>query len=649
MRVILCFLGVFYTSLTLGQQIDESIISSYPKNKQDSLYYELFKNLRQTDQKRAFSYAEKSYELAASYHHQLLELKALNAMGWLQQQALDFERAIATHKKALELAIQYKMEDRQMYSYGNLGIIYSGLDIYDKALENHFKALELARKLGVVDQEISSLNNIGVCYHSLKNYVDAINYYQQTHDLEVKNGFNAIDETYLNIGMTYIDLDDRQKAIEVFQDVLKRDKVDPSITFTAMRGLSRCYLLDKEFQKGIHFANKAIELGEANKITHYLPNAFLLKATGQYHEDNLSASLDNCEKARSIALKLRSHNDLEEIYALESQIYDKTGDYKKSKDALKLSVAYKDSIFNEKFTENFKNIHLKLEQDKNSTIMVEKDAKIARQQQYTLIFIGSGGFLLVITGISFYFFNVVRKKNKIIQANNLDLEHRVSERTKELQNVVYELDTYIYRTSHDIKGPLAQLKGLAELAILDRKNSEDYLGRLSGVIDKLNDIITRVQLISQIHNHQLSKSEIQIEELIDAAILSQSRNKNFGDVEITKHLRVKSIFTDSKMLSIAINNVISNAYQYVSSRKSSVLVIETEQVNDHVMISIMDNGVGFDPRLKEKVFEMFVHGEGDVVGAGLGLHLSKLAVEKTEGKIALVDGELTTIQLTIPA
>jgi signal transduction histidine kinase len=219
---------------------------------------------------------------------------------------------------------------------------------------------------------------------------------------------------------------------------------------------------------------------------------------------------------------------------------------------------------------------------------------------------------------------------------------------QKLTDVIKELDTYIYRTSHDIKGPLVRLKGLVELALLDRKNSEDYLDRLVGVIDSLNDIVNRVILISKIHNHVVLKREVSLEDLFDQAILKQTKNKNFDSVKITKLLRVKSINTDTEILSIAINNVISNAYRYVNNRREPVLIIESDMVSDHVVISIKDNGVGFDPRLREKAFELFVHGEGDT-GVGLGLHLSKLAVEKAGGTISLVDDVLTHLKIEVPS
>jgi signal transduction histidine kinase len=654
MRLIFLFLLIFSFSTCFSQQDEDRILASTPIRKHDSLFYELFKKYRQSDPTRALSYAQRALNISKLFNDSILEVKSQNAIGWLQQNAGDYENAIDTHTKALELARKYKMVDREMYSYNNLGIIFDKLDIYDKALENYFKCLELSRKIHIQDVEISSLNNIGVSYGKLKNFVESLNYFKEAHDIEKKLGQDGLNEIYVNIGLTYIDLDDHEQAKKVFQEMIAKKGNPSSIHIASLRGLSRCYLLDNETQKCIYYAIQARDSAAKNQIRDQESDSYYLIAAAKLKEGYLDIALQNCNRSIDIAKQLRSHSNLNQAYDLQSKIFEKLGDFKKSKEALSLSVAYKDSIFNQSFTENFKNIHLKLEKEKNSSIIIAKDRKIAQQEIVTLISFIVGVALLIITAILIFFFRIVSKKNKVIFSYAQGLEQSVNERTKEIQetnerlkNVIAELDTYIYRTSHDIKGPLATLKGLTELAIHDTKNSMDYLGRLNGVIDKLVDIINRLPLISKIHKHEVSWEEVSLEELIDAAILTQAKTSNYRPVKITKLLEVKTIKTDVDILSIAINNIISNVYRYVHHKRDPIMIIESKRHGNHILISIKDNGVGFDPAIRARAFELFVHGEGDT-GAGLGLHLSKLAVEKTGGKLSLVDDDLTHLQIDVP-
>jgi signal transduction histidine kinase/Tfp pilus assembly protein PilF len=647
MRVFFLFFLIFSFSICLSQQDEAKIIASTPIRRHDSLFYELFKKYRQSDPTQALSYAEKALNISKLFNDTTLEVKSQNAIGWLQQNAGDYESAIDTHTKALELARKYKMEDREMYSYNNLGIIFDKLDIYDKALENYFRCLELARKNHVQDVEITTLNNIGVSYGKLKNFVESLNYFKEAHELEMKLGQDGLNEIYVNIGLTYIDLDDHEQAKKVFQEMIGKKDNTPPIYIASLRGLSRCYLLDNETQKCIYYAIQARDLAAKNQIRDQQSDSYYLIAAAKFKEGHLESALQNCNMSIDLAKQIRSHSNLNQSFDLQSKIFEKLGDFKKSKEALSLSVAYKDSIFNQSFTENFKNIHLKLEKEKNSSILNAKDRKIAEQELVTLISLVVGIALLIITFILIFFFRINSQKNKVISSYAQDLEKRVNERTERLKNVIAEMDTYIYRTSHDIKGPLATLKGLTELAIHDTKNSMDYLTRLTGVIDKLFDIINRVTLISKIHNHEVSWKEVSLEELFDFAIQAMAKTSNFRSVRIEKRLEVKTIKTDVDILSIAINNIISNVYRYIHNKREPILIIESKSHGNYISISIKDNGVGFDPRIREKAFELFVHGEGDT-GAGLGLHLSKLAVEKAGGKISLVEDELTHLQIDVP-
>ncbi|HEV8513908.1 MAG TPA: tetratricopeptide repeat protein, partial [Cyclobacteriaceae bacterium] len=326
MRVFLLVFGLFSLVTTYSQKQEDSILLHTPENSHDSLYYELFKKYRQSDPSKALTYAQKCFDRARALKHQMLEVKSANAIGWLQQSSGDFEQAIETHTEALKLAKEYKMEDRVMYSYNNLGIIYDKLDIYDKALDNYFKCLELARKLNVIDVEISTLNNIGVSYGKLKNPTEALNYYSQAHDLEVKNGDDGLNATYVNMGLTYIDLEDLGKAKEVFQKIIKKEEIDPVIKIASLRGLARCYFLGDETQRCIYFAKEARDLAKVKKIRDQESDSYHLIASALLKEKDLVGALDNCEKAIEIAKTLKSHSNLQQSYELESRIYEKTGD-----------------------------------------------------------------------------------------------------------------------------------------------------------------------------------------------------------------------------------------------------------------------------------------------------------------------------------
>src|SRR5690606_39433630 len=96
---------------------------------------------------------------------------------------------------------------------------------------------------------------------------------------------------------------------------------------------------------------------------------------------------------------------------------------------------------------------------------------------------------------------------------NKDLDREVEKKTAELERVNLshkqvndELDNFIYKTSHDIRGPLASLKGMCNVAIMDVKDplALDYFNKLDATAEKLNTILTRLLIINQINNSSAS-------------------------------------------------------------------------------------------------------------------------------------------------
>lgn len=122
----------------------------------------------------------------------------------------------------------------------------------------------------------------------------------------------------------------------------------------------------------------------------------------------------------------------------------------------------------------------------------------------------------------------IQWQNGQLSKANLELEKEVEERTVELveaneslTKVNDELDNFIYKTSHDIRGPLANLKGICNVAMMDVKDKMalDYFDKLDASAARLNAILSRLLIINQI-NHSILKAEpidfnAQIEEVLE--------------------------------------------------------------------------------------------------------------------------------------
>ncbi|MEM7110486.1 MAG: HAMP domain-containing sensor histidine kinase, partial [Bacteroidota bacterium] len=235
-------------------------------------------------------------------------------------------------------------------------------------------------------------------------------------------------------------------------------------------------------------------------------------------------------------------------------------------------------------------------------------------------------------------------KNTIEQQNNI-LEEKVRERTKELNETNAalmksntDLDNFIYKTSHDIRGPLATLQGMCNVALIDIKDnkSRDYFEKIGHTAYRLNEILSKLLIINQINNSLISTDKIDLKELIKGIIKEHAALPGYSDIKVDNRINHLEHFeSDEVLLKIILGNLISNAYKFhnSSNRVNSWIKLEGRRDNGHFQLEVIDNGIGVDDKASSKIFEIFSKASEVSDTAGLGLYLVKLAVEKLEGKI----------------
>src|SRR5690606_19608084 len=181
--------------------------------------------------------------------------------------------------------------------------------------------------------------------------------------------------------------------------------------------------------------------------------------------------------------------------------------------------------------------------------------------------------------------------NRELQERNLDLQKA----NDSLQRVNEELDNFIYKTSHDIRGPLASLKGMCNVALMDVKHplALNYLQKLDVTAEKLNTILTRLLIVNQINNSSLAHDKIDFNAIVDD-ILTLERKKGIPKrVTINKNICPKTVFySDPQFVRIILENLIDNAIKFYndSERVEPFVDINIGGNTEHVAIHVVDNG-----------------------------------------------------------
>ena len=215
-----------------------------------------------------------------------------------------------------------------------------------------------------------------------------------------------------------------------------------------------------------------------------------------------------------------------------------------------------------------------------------------------------------------------------------------------------ELELFMYRASHDLKGPLSTSKGLLNLAIDECHNSNMayYLNLLSKSNEKLENILSDLMEIVIIREGAIDKKETDlnalIQEIIDA---KETEAQKEEETKLIFDIDIKQKFsTDTKLLKIALRNIYTNAIKYSKKGFTGSYIHTSAQIeNDFLEINIADNGIGIDPNLLPKVFDMFFRATESSSGTGLGLYITKNAIDKLKGTIKIESKNKTGTSVTI--
>lgn len=227
--------------------------------------------------------------------------------------------------------------------------------------------------------------------------------------------------------------------------------------------------------------------------------------------------------------------------------------------------------------------------------------------------------------------------NEKVKTVNENLETLVADKTSSLQKVNEELETFLYRSAHDLKGPLASIIGLADIAKLSM-NEEAYELFLmtKKTAYNMNRLLEKLQVISQI-NHPEDFSEIDFSEMVEKLILSSKEfidtNKISFSYTIAENVKFS---TYPAPLESVLNNIIDNAFLYslANRDKKPTVEINVSQEKSTLTISIKDNGEGISDTIEHKIWDMFYRGNIKATGNGLGLYIAKRAVKALNGEIS---------------
>jgi nitrogen-specific signal transduction histidine kinase len=266
---------------------------------------------------------------------------------------------------------------------------------------------------------------------------------------------------------------------------------------------------------------------------------------------------------------------------------------------------------------------------KQKKVEEEYQAKIT----YSLVILG---LVLVILLLTFLNNRKIKKQKAIIEEQNRNL------------------DAFVSKASHEIKGPLNSLKGLAGVALKTIHDEEaiQYFEYISKTVQKLTKTVNNMLYFSKAKELKPTYVEVRLHDFVDEVVHSLEYKESFDKIRISNRISSQLAFkSDETILNSIVQNIISNAIKYQDSKKpESYLDIDAEEKNGQLIIRFKDNGIGIESIHRNKLFGMFYRATNEAEGTGLGLYIVRLSAEKLGGKVEFESeaGEYTKFTVSLP-
>lgn len=254
----------------------------------------------------------------------------------------------------------------------------------------------------------------------------------------------------------------------------------------------------------------------------------------------------------------------------------------------------------------------------------------------------------------------IRQRNQLAKANaeikhiNENLENLVAQKTESLNKINKELDTFLYRSSHDLRRPLSSIIGLNNIAKLTLTGeSLDLFNKAATTAVEMDSLLQKLQMVFHI-NHPAQAEEIDFNAIVKRIEEKYHDIIEENHIEFIKQLDKSIRYRNSPaIIEIILTNLLENAFQYVSLKddKKGQVLLNVFRKNGSIGIKIRDNGVGVEDGVKDKIWEMFYVGNSHSKGNGLGLFIARKAIMEQNGEITLksTSGEYTECLVMLPS
>jgi signal transduction histidine kinase len=221
-----------------------------------------------------------------------------------------------------------------------------------------------------------------------------------------------------------------------------------------------------------------------------------------------------------------------------------------------------------------------------------------------------------------------------------ELNEALAKRSAALEASNKELEAFAYSISHDLRAPLRHMAGFAELlrktgeASLNEKGRR-YLTMILEAATRMGTLIDDLLAFSRLSRAEAHYATVDLGQVVQEAMTEVRQDANERRIA-WKIDSLPEWYGDRSMLRLAMINLISNALKFTRTRTEAEIEIGCrEREDDHVVLFVRDNGVGFDMKYSDKLFGVFqrLHPQESFEGTGIGLATVQRIIHRHGGRV----------------
>ena len=639
----------------------------------------------------AVELAREAYRLSLESEDKAAISKSLRLIGGVHNYLANYDSTIWYCNASYDIAREIGDMELVNNALNNIGLANYNLGSYQNALEYLLRSLSIKKQHDFQYGLGTTLNNVGLVYTKLKDYTKAREYFKEALDVSnQQNDASLILYSQNNIGDTYLRQNRLDMAQFYFQKSIDLEVDNKTWKATAYAGMAQVMQARGLYMEASKYYNIASDLRKEIGDKPGMSQLMYLRSKENKEMREFDSAILLLNRSQELAESIGAKDRMLENLSLYVEIYEDLGNPQKAFEYQTELINLKENLFNENLARNLSAIELRLQEEENQRVIEKKDSQLLQNRKYiiSLVIVVALIFLLVV--IYYRQVKVIKKQNaelyesnfqisqqkeeietqkeslmeknnqlvdaqRVIQEQNEKLEtynaqlldavvetsDKLKERNDQLMLANIELDNFIYKSSHDIKGPLATLLGMCNIAMIDiqEEQANGYFKKIYEAALDLNAILTRLKTISEIANKPLKYELINFSQIIQHGVEQnrkiEGNNRIDVQMEIPEGLKYRS---DATLLDLIFFNLIQSVIKMRTEiNHSHPINVEVAMLKQVLTIDVIDQG---DGRIKMELDDVFEHFASTALHhrtLGLGLYIVKQSIHRLGGNITLLD------------